>query len=104
MLCGARRLPVVGTRVFRQSRCGHVRPSRGVSVRIGTPRARRGVRVADFIALVNDRLGPRLSLRCLTHRPLAGGSAIPNIVTGSKILPIGAQILPVRAKVGPVSL
>ena len=71
--------------------------------------------VAELIALVNDRLGPRLSLRYFTlRRPLAG-SAIINIVVGPQILPIGAQVtlitftvvaaqvLPVRTKVGPVS-
>ena len=56
---------------------------------------------AELIALVNDRLGPRLSPRHFAHRPLAG-ITIANIVAGPQIPPIAAQVLPVRAKIRAV--
>ena len=70
--------------------------------------------VAELIALVNDRLTSRLSLRYLANSALAG-SAIANIVVGPQVLPIAAQValsittdvaahvLPVGAQVGLVS-
>ena len=67
------------------------RASRDVFGRIGTRRARRGVHVAELIALVNDRLGPRLSLRHFACHPLAG-SAIANIVVYTQLLPITAHV------------
>ncbi len=101
VLGARRRLPIgIGTRVFRHIRRGHARLSPGVS-RIGTARTARRVHAAELIALVNDRLGPRLSPRHFAHRPLAG-ITIANIVAGPQIPPIAAQVLPVRAKIRAV--
>jgi hypothetical protein len=101
MLGGRRRLPIgIGTRFFRNIRCGHARLSQGASG-VGTRRAPRGVHVADLIALVNNRLSPRLSLRRCAYCPLAG-SAIANIVIDSEILPIGANVAPVITEVAAV--
>jgi hypothetical protein len=66
--------------------------------------------VVELIALVNDRLGTRLTLRYFAPRCPLAGSTIANIVVGPQILPIPAQValvaahvLPVGAKVRPVS-
>jgi len=112
-----RRLPV-GTRFgFRQRVRGHVWVPPSGSDGIGSPRARRGVHVADLIALVHDRLGSRSRLRNVAHAPLIG-SVIADIVVGMQVLSITtnvaaivshvetvvAQVLPVGMKVSPVSL
>ena len=115
MLRGRRRLPIsIGARVLRKIRGGHTPLPPGV-FGVGARRAPCGVHVVELIALVNDRLGPRLSLRYFAHRRPLAGSSIANIIVGPQILPIGAQVtlitimevaaqvLSVRAKVGPVS-
>jgi hypothetical protein len=108
----------IGTRVaFRQRVRGHVRVPPSGSDGVGSLRARRGVHIADLIALVDHRLSPRSRLRSVAHVPLIG-SVIADIVIGMQVLSITAkvaaivshvetvvaQVLPVGTQVSPVSV